>query len=80
MFVSLWQHFWAQPPTATLCTGTRRRRRLREADVVVRLRLSDVLRARLSQAAAMHGPAFQAAGAAMDPALASQLQAAVGGA
>ncbi|KAK9844039.1 hypothetical protein WJX81_002691 [Elliptochloris bilobata] len=59
---------------------TLRRRRLRETDPVVCLRLSDVLRARLTQAAAMHGPAFQAAGAAMDPALASQLQAAVGGA
>jgi hypothetical protein len=60
--------------------GARRRRKLREADPVVRLRLSDALRERLAQAAALHGPALQAAGAAMDPALASQLHAAVGGA
>ena len=58
----------------------RRRRQLREADVVVRLRLSDALRERLALAAALHGPAFQAAGAAMDPALANQLQEAVRGA
>lgn len=48
--------------------------------MVVRLRLSDALRERLALAAALHGPAFQAAGAAMDPALANQLQEAVRGA
>jgi hypothetical protein len=55
-----------------------RRRQLLERDPVNNLKVSSFLAEKLTEAAAVHGPAFHNAASSLDPTLESQLRVALG--